>query len=185
MPNKINLPHTRESKAGANMFEPVIPSQFHVYLIPPAGVANAPILTEHVKNITGMFIENGGESSVEQYYQTAKRSYDSNEKETVYNITITFTLNLDDANQNYVYEILKAWSRKKYNPMTGERGLKKDYVGSIVGIKYNRDGSIFWERTAHQAYINSNLSDLQGDYGSHEPQELEVTFRADFVTDGV
>lgn len=180
---KINLPHTRKSQAGSGMYEPVIPSQFHVFLVPPSGVIDAPILTEHVKNIDGLFIEKGGESTIEQKFQTATRSYDSNEKETVYDIEITFTLNLNDANQNYVYETLKAWSRKRYNPMTGERGLKKDYVGSLVGIKYNRDGSIFWERTAHQAFVASNLPDLPGNYGEHEGQEIVVKFRADFVTD--
>jgi hypothetical protein len=181
--SKVNLPHTINSKAGANAWEPVIGSQFQVYLIPPVGVSNASILTEHVKNIQGMFVENGGESSVEQQYQTAKRSYDSNEKETVYNIQITFTLNLNDDNDNYVYSTIKKWSRKRFNPMTGERGLKKNYIGSIVGVKFNRDGSIFWERTAHQAYVNSNIPDLPGDYGSHEPQEIEVAFRSDWVTD--
>ena len=142
--SKINLPHTLNSQAGANMWEPVVGSQFHVYLLPPVGIANAAILTEHVKNINGLFIEQGGETAIEQTYQTAKRSYDSNEKETVYNITITFSLNLNDANDNYVYNIMKYWSRKKYNPMTGERGLKKDYTGSIVGIKTYRDWETAW-----------------------------------------
>lgn len=183
MSTKQNLPHTRNSVAGANMYEIITGSQFMAYLIPPTGVSGGAILTQHVKNITGLFVEKGGENTVTQNFQTAKRSYDSNEKETTYDIEITFTLNLNDANQNYVYETIKAWSRKKYNPMTGERGLKKDYVGSIIGERYRRDGSIFWRRTAHQAFVASDLKDLECDYESNDPQELAVTFRADHVTD--
>lgn len=180
---KINLPHTKESKAGANAYEPVVGSQFHVYLIPPADIVDSAILTEHVRNIEGMFIEKGGDSVTEQKYQTASRNYDSNEKETFYNISINFSLNLDDKNQNYVYEVLKKWSRKRYNPLTGERGLKKDYVGQIVGIKYNRDGSIFWQRTAFQVFPKTNLPDLPGNYEEHSAQELQVEFVADWVED--
>lgn len=180
---KINLAHTKESTAGANAYEPVVASQFHVFLIPPSDISDSAILTEHVRNIEGMFIEKGGEAVTEQQFQTATRSYDSNEKVTTYDITINFSLNLDDANQNYVYNVLKQWSRKKYKPNTGERGLKKDYIGQIVAIKYNRDGSIFWERTAKQAFVMTDLPDLPGDYGTHDAQELSVGFRADYVED--
>lgn len=180
---KQNLPHTRNSEAGANMYELVVGSQFMVYLIPPTGVNGGSILTQHAKNVTGLFVENGGEGVAEQQYQMATRSYDSNEKTTVYDISITFSLNLNDANQNYVYDTLKAWSRLRWNPITGERGLKKDYVGQIVAEKYRRDGAIFWRRTAHQAWVKSNLADLPGDYSAHDAQDIEVQFRADWVTD--
>lgn len=180
---KQNLPHTRNSEAGVNMYEPVVASQFMVYLIPPAGVNGGQILTQHAKNVTGMFVENGGEGVTEQQYQMATRSYDSNEKTTTYDIGITFTLNLNDANQNYVWDTLVAWSRKRWNPLTGERGLKKDYVGTITAEKYRRDGAIFWRRTAHQAFPKNNLGPLDGDYSSHDAQEVEVQFRADWVTD--
>lgn len=180
---KQNLPHTRNSAAGANMWEPVVASQFMVYLIPPAGVSGGAILTEHAKNVTGMFVENSGEGETTQTYQMATRSYDSNEKTTTYDIGITFSLNLNDANQNYVYETIKAWQRKRWNPLTGERGLKKDYVGTITAEKYRRDGAIFWRRTAHQCWPKSNIPDIGGDYSSHDAQEIEITFRADWVTD--
>lgn len=177
------LPHTKNSRAGANMFEPVIPSQFAVYLMPPAAVGgDTTLFTEHVKNIEGLFVEFQG-NVVEQQFQMAKRSYDSNDKQTVYDINITFTLNLNDANDNYIYTMMRNWSRLKWDPTTGRRGLKKDYVGQLCGVKYNRDGSIFWQRTAYQCFPNSDLADLVGDYSSHEPQELPMTFRADWVED--
>lgn len=180
---KQNLPHTRNSEAGANMYEPVIPSQFMVYLVPPTGVTGNTILTQHAKNISGLFIEKSGESTVTQTYQMATRTYDSNEKETTYDIDITFSMNLNDANQNYVYNTIRDWQRKRWNPLTGERGLKKDYTGSLTGEKYRRDGAIFWRRTAYQVFPKSNIPDLIGDYSAHDPQEIEITFVADYVTD--
>lgn len=180
---KQNLPHTRNSEAGANMYELVVGSQFKAYLLPPSSVTGGAILTQHAKKITGFFVEKGGDSVVTQTFETAARSYDSNEKETYYDIEIDFSMNLNDANQNYVFKTLQQWSRLKYNPLTGERGIKKDYVGTIVGEKYRRDGAIFWRRAGHQAFVASNLEGLDGDYSSHDPQELTVKFRADYVTD--
>lgn len=180
---KQNLPHTRNSSAGANMWEPVIASQFMVYLMPPTGVNGGGILTQHARNVTGLFVENSGEGVAEQQYQMATRSYDSNEKTTTYDVTINFSMNLNDANQNYVYNTLRDWNRKRWNPLTGERGLKINYCGTITAEKYNRDGSIFWRRTLHQAWPKNNMPDLAGDYASHEPQELEIQFRGDYVTD--
>lgn len=180
---KQNLPHTRNSEAGANMYEPVVTSQFMVYLVPPTGVSGNTILTQHVNSITGLFIENSGGEVITQNYQMATRSYDSNAKTTTYDIAIEFSMNLNDANQNYVYNTIRDWQRKRWNPLTGERGLKKDYSGSITGEKYRRDGAIFWRRTAYQAFPMSDIPDLEGNYGTHDPQVISITFRADYVQD--
>lgn len=179
----IYLPHTLNSTAGANAYEPFVGSQFQLFFTPPSGVSSAQILREHVKSVTGMFGDQSGEEAIEQQYQNATRSYDSNNKQTFYDITVNFTLNLDDNNDLYVYRILREWAHKKFNPFTGERGLKKDYIGSLTAIRYNRDGSIFWQRTASQAFIKSSFPDMPADYSAHEPLELELVFRADYVTD--
>lgn len=180
---KQNLPHTRNSEAGANMYEPIIASQFMVYLLPPEGISGGSILTQHVQSISGLFVEKGGDSITEQGFQTAQRSYASTEKTTTYDVEVAFSLNLNNNAENYVYNTLRAWSRRKYNPLTGEMGLKKDYVGSLVGEKFRVDGTIFWRRTLHQAWLQSDIPDLDGDYGTHDAQSITVTFRGDFITD--
>lgn len=180
---KQNLPHTRNSEAGANMYEPIIESQFMVYLLPPQGISGGGVLTQHVESIDGLFIEKGGESATTQNYQTSQRSYASTEVETTYDVEVAFSLNLNNNAENYVYNTLRDWSRKKYNPLTGERGLKKDYTGTLVGEKFRVDGAIFWRRTLHQAFINSNIPDLAGNYTNHDAQSIQVTFRGDYITD--
>lgn len=180
---KQNLPHTRNSEAGANLYEVVNESQFMVYLLPPDGVAGGSVLTQHVQNIDGLFIEKGGEGKITQNFQTSQRSYASTEVETTYDVEVTFSLNLNNNNENYVYETLKAWSRKKYNPLTGEFGLRKDYSGTLIGEKFRVDGEIFWRRSLNNAWISTNLPDLPGNYTSHDAQTISVTFTGDDITD--
>lgn len=179
----MKLPHTRNSKAGSNMFEPVVGSNFGAFIFPPEGVTTDPlIIQEHIKNVTGLFEDKIGEEVITQKFQTATRTYDSNDKgDTSHTFTITFTLNLNNANQNYIYKTIRDWGRKKFNPLTGERGLKRDYVGTIVVQKTDRVGNIFMSRTAHQCFISSNIPDLDNNYESHDAQELEVSFIADYV----
>lgn len=181
----MKLPHTRNSLAGANMLEPVVGSLFAAYLFPPTSVSGDPlILSEHVRNVTGLFEDKVGDQVITQKFQTATRTYDSNDKgDTSYTFTMTFTLNLNDANQNYVYKILRNWGRKKYNPLTGQRGTKRNYVGTIVVQKTDRDGNIFIQRTAIQCFPSSNIPDLDNNYDSHEAQTIEITFIADYVSE--
>lgn len=180
---KQNLPHTRNSEAGINMYEPIVASQFMVYLLPPDGIAGGSILTQHVQSITGLFTEKGGEGKSTQNFQTAQRTYANPETTTTYEVEVLFSLNLNNNAENYVYNTLREWSRRKYNPLTGERGLKKDYTGTIIGEKFRVDGAIFWRRALHQAWISSEFGDMQGEYTSHEPQELTITFTGDYITD--
>lgn len=179
----MKLPHSRNSKAGSNQWELVVASQFAAYLFPPEGVTgDVLLLQEHIQSVTGLFEDKIGEEVITQKFQTATRTYDSNDKgDTSHRFTIKFTLNLNDANQNYVYKMIRDWGRKKYNPLTGERGLKKDYTGTIVVQKTDRIGNIFMTRTAIQVFVASNIPDLDSNNEVHEAQELEVEFIADWV----
>lgn len=181
----MKLPHTRNSAAGANMYEPVVGSQFIAYLFPPVGVTgDALTISEHVRNVTGLFEDKIGDAVITQKFQTATRTYDSNDKgDTSYTFNINFSLNLNDANQNYIYKSVRDWGRKKYNPLTGQRGIKKDYVGTIVVQKYDRNGNIFMTRTALQCFPSGNIPDLDNNYESHDPQEIDIQFTADYVTE--
>lgn len=177
------LPHFRNSVASNNMFEPVVPSQFQCYLMPPSGVSDATILTEHVRSVSDSFFVEYHGDPIEQQYQTTQRRYDGNAKQNGGNFSIVFSLNLNDSNDNYVYRIIREWYRKCFDPTTGTRGLKKDYVGQITVVKYNRDGSIYQQRTASFCFPSSDLQGLEANYGSNDPQELTVQFTADIIED--
>lgn len=181
------FPHNTKSTAAVQMYEPVVASNFNAHFVLMGELKDLlddySDLTEYIKSVSGMFIELAG-NTIEGGYKTTKFRYDSNEKTTFYDIEVNFFNFLDNDNKMFVYNKLVAWSRVKYNPLTGEKTLKKIYANaSLVVEKFNRDGSPYWKRVAHNVFPMNDLPDQIADYQQHEMQELAVTFNADWVTD--
>ena len=72
--------------------------------------------------------------------------------QTFVDLTLNFTLNLNDANENYMYNTFRNWYKLIYDPLTGEMGLKKDYVGSMIVVQFNRAGDIFRKITLKDVF---------------------------------
>lgn len=180
----MKIPHYVNSKASVNKWDFVAGNLFEVTILPPPGVAGGELLLEHVRTIGGLTTELG-QDAVEQEFKTAKRSHLSTvPTNTVVDLTINFTLNLNDDNENYVYKTLRDWKRIGYNPLTGEMGLKKDYADAkIIVTMYNRVGDIHWQRTFHDCFVVGDIPELPLDYSSGDPLEMEVAFRSDYWTE--
>jgi hypothetical protein len=179
------LPHFKNSKAATSKWEPVYKNLFEVTILPPPSVTGGSLLLEHVNSITGLTTELGQEVT-EQTFKTAKRSFLSSVPvNTVVDLVVNFSLNLNDNNEMYVYKTLRDWKRLGYNPLTGEMGLKKDYTQDtkIIVTQYNRKGDIFWQRTFNDVFIVGNLPEFTLDYSSADVETLEVTFRSDWWQD--
>lgn len=174
------LPHFNNATASSKFYEPYYPNKFEANVLPPNGVAGGDILIEHVKNIEGLNIEPHGEAA-SQKYKTSTRRYAQDPEDTGFDVTLTFTLNLNDDNQLYVYKTLRDWKHRVFNPRTGEKGLKKDYVGTIVVVNYNRAGDIFWQRTLHSCFPSGEFPELPMDWETAEPAEMAVTFSCDWA----
>lgn len=173
------LNHVKNSTAGRKSWEAVVDSLFKVTFIPPAGVTNSEILTEQCISATGW--KSPGPEAVQQSFMQSKRNSASTEVDNTQNITMQFELNLNDQFQNYVYKTIKAWRAKVFNPLTGERGLKKDYIGTIIIESFAADGTIYWTRKLKNTWPSGELASLgQNDYGSSEPVKLEQIFVADW-----
>lgn len=176
------LPHYSEdqtSKKGRN-FEPVQANLFEVTILPPAGVSGAELLLQHINTIGGLAALHREVAAVEQKYKFATRSYAGMPDGTAVDITVNFSLNLNDSNQAYAYKTLRQWYRSQYNPETGEMGLKKNYVGTIVIVQFNREGDIFRKVTLDDCFITSGIGFTDSlDYSSADPQALEITWRCD------
>ncbi len=180
-------PHITNSTAGSQRYEPMVASNFNCHFILlnklKETLGDYSNLREYVKAVNGLFIEYAG-NTIEGSYKTVKFRYDSNEKQTYYDVEVQFNNFLDGDSRPLVYNQLIAWSRFKYNPLTGVKTLKKDYAdANIVTEKYNRDGTVYWRRIAHNVFPMNDFPDMPGDYSSHDMQELSVTFNADYVTD--
>ena len=175
------LPHYSQdqtSRKGRN-FEPVQQSLFEVTILPPAGVAGSNLLLQQVNSISGITI-NKEIGTQEQKFKFVTRSFASQPDTTALDVAVNFSLNLNEANEAYTYKTLKEWYNLIYNPNTGEMGLKKDYVGTIIVTQFNRAGDIFRTVTLEDCFISTGLPFLEGgDYSDAGPQQMEVSWRCD------
>lgn len=176
------LPYWTNSKAASEYYEPIYQNQFEVVITPPAviGGPNVSLLVEHVTKITGLPEINSNGTLVEQQYKFATRSYaGAVPDKTTTDLDITFSVNLNNENDAYVYNILRAWNDIVYDPLSGRQGLKRDYIGEMAVIAFNKAGEIFREWTFPAIIPNSALSELSLDYTSNTLYEVTAKYRAD------
>ena len=186
------LPHWTQSTAARNLYEPVFLNQFEVLITPPAAITEANttfqgefILTQQVKSITGLALDIQPSAPVEQYYKFAARRYAGGEPSTSdMDLTMDFEVNLNNANSMSVYKILRQWSDLIYNPITGAMGLKRDYVGSILILIFNKQGDVFRRIRIPVCFISEpiNAMDLDYDNGS-AIYTISVNWKCDYWED--
>jgi hypothetical protein len=177
------LPYWTNSTAAVKYYEPIYQNQFEVIITPPAAIggANVSLLVEHVTKIGGLPEIKSPGTLVEQEYKFATRSYAGSKPDQTYaDLKIDFTVNLNEENDAYVYNILRAWNDIVYNPQSGAQGLKRNYVGEIAVVVFNKAGEIFREFKFPSVIPNSNLSELSLDYTGTTIYELSATYRADY-----
>jgi hypothetical protein len=175
------LPHYSQDQTSrqGRQFEPVQANLFEVTLLPPAGVSDAPLMLQHVNSISGLDLYREV-SAVEQKYKFSTRSYAGMPDSTALDVGINFSLNLNEANQAYLYKSMRQWYNNQYDPQTGAMGLKKDYVGTLVIVQFNRAGDIYRTITLEDCFITSGLPFTNElNYETTEAQTLEVTWRCD------
>lgn len=177
------LPHFTQARASTQRYEPVTPNLFEVTIFTPSGDDTGLIL-EHVTSIGGLNAFNPEVPAIQQKYKFADRSYASVPAQTFVDLTVNFTLNLNEANDNYIYNIFKNWYKLIYDPLTGEMSLKKDYVGSMIIVHYNRAGDIFRKITGKDIFPTGNpVAADELSYESADPVPLAMTFRCDHWLD--
>jgi hypothetical protein len=119
-------------------------------------------------------------NNYKKLYKFADRSFAAMPGVTSIDVTINFSLNLNDANQLYTYKTLRDWYKKTYNPETGEMGLKKDYTGTLIIVQYNRAGEIFRKLTLFDVFPTGGLSLADSlEYATNDPVALDVMFKCD------
>ena len=173
------LPHYTQAKASVNNFEPVYPNLFEVTLLTPNNDDSGLIL-QHVTSVSGLDILNPNIDAVGQKYKFSDRSYAGMPAQTFVDITINFTVNLNDSNEAYIYNSLRDWYKLVYDPQTGEMGLKRDYVGSGVIVQYNRAGDIFRRITLRDMFPTGQLTFLNElKYETQDAATVSQVYRCD------
>jgi hypothetical protein len=173
------LPHYTQSRASSQRYEPIQPNLFEVTVFSPLGDDTGLIL-EHVKTIGGLNNLNPSVDAIGQKYKFADRSFASMPGQTFLDLTLNFTLNLNEANENYIYNTFRNWYKLIYDPLTGEMGLKKDYVGSMIIVQYNRAGDIFRKITCKDVFPTGQPDFVDElNYETADAAELSMTYRCD------
>lgn len=188
--------HYKNSEAAAKMYEVVSPALFEVDMTFPTVIRDgsageygqflkyAPIMLEHVRSISGLDGLTPTVGNVVQKYKYAERHYAAaGPDKTSLELQITYTLNLDDAAQNYVYNLLRAWYNLIYNPQNGQMLTKKQYAGgSILNIyEYDRSGAIWRKIKCFDFFPSTPPTGLNDDnYDSTgDAKTVSITFMVD------
>ena len=92
------LPHysnDQTSKKGKN-FEPVFANMFEVTILPPAGVGGQEMLIQHINSISGLELHKEL-GVVDQKFKWSTRSFSGIPGDSFLDVTVNFSLNLNDA----------------------------------------------------------------------------------------
>ena len=181
--------HYNNSQAATNMWEVVSPALFEVDfafpLIIRGDVNNDPILMfEHVRSITGLDGVTPTVGNVVQKYKYAERHYAAaGPDKTSLELTVTFTMNLNDSQHNYIYNMLRKWYDLIYNPQNGQMLTKKQYAeGSRLFIsEHDRNGAIWRRINCFNFFPSTPPTGLNDDnYDSTgEAKTVSITFIVD------
>ena len=173
------LPHYTQSRASSQRYEPIQPNLFEVTVFSPLGDDTGLIL-EQVKTIGGLNNLNPSIDAINQKYKFADRSYAGMPAQTFLDLTLNFSLNLNEANENYIYNTFRNWNNLIYDPLTGEMGLKTDYVGSMIVVQYNRAGDIFRKITFKDVFPTGQPDFVDElNYETQDAVDLTMTYRCD------
>lgn len=181
--------HYRNSDAATNMWEVVSPALFEVYFTFPYIIAgdrrnNSELMFQHVRSVSGLDGLTPTIGNVVQKYKYAERHYAAaGPDKTSLELTITYTLNLNDSHENYVYNMLRRWYDLVYNPQNGQTLTKSQYArGSLMDIyEHDRDGSIWRHIRCYDFFPSTPPTGLNEDnYDSMgDAKTVSITFIVD------
>ena len=177
------LPHYQNSLFGINKYEPVYLNQFEVLITPPGPVLGGQILVQQVTNLSGLEVDKTP-APIQQRYKFAVRNYaGAKPDQTVFDLQLTFTVNLNDANSMYVFKTLRQWTDLIYNPLTGAMGVKANYTGTMVISVFNKQGDVFRRITCKDCFPTTPLTVMELDYQATDIYNVTMTWAVDYWDD--
>ena len=177
------LPHYQNSLFGINKYEPVYLNQFEVLITPPGPVLGGQILVQQVTNLSGLEVDKTP-APIQQRYKFAVRNYaGAKPDQTYFDLVLSFTVNLNDANSMYVFKTLRQWTDLIYNPLTGAMGVKTDYTGTMVISVFNKQGDVFRRITCKDCFPTSPLTVMELDYQAIDIYNVTMTWAVDYWDD--
>ena len=187
--------HYRNSNASTERFEVVSPALFEVDLMLPEAIGQynggtgsqtdkVTCMIEHVRSISGLDGVTPTFGNIVQKYKFAERHFAAaGPDKTSLELTITYTLNLNSAHENYVYNMLRRWYNLIYNPQNGQMLTKNQYAkGSrLFIVEHDRNGEIWRKITCFDFFPSTPPTGLNEDnYDSvGDAKTISITFIVD------
>jgi hypothetical protein len=182
--------HFLNSKVATLNMEPVYSDLFDVIITPPDLIAANPewsgigkeILLEEVTGITGLNVDLMP-SNVTQKFRGTDRNFIAVVPDgTSVSFSISFELNLNEANENFVYNAFRKWSDLQYDPLTGAQLLKRDYV-SPAGVSmtaFNKLFDVHRKIEVKNVFLDGPIDAFDKDFGGNTIEKLTMNFIGDY-----
>lgn len=171
-------------------FEPVYSALFDVILTPPDAITNETewssgkeLLLENILSIKGLDVDIAPENTTQEFKGATRNFAGVIPNDTSVKFSITFALNLNDANQNYIYNAMRKWGDLIYDPLTATQTLKKTYV-SPAGLSmtaFNKIYEVHRKIEIKNIYLAGPLPTYDKDYSNKTAlEEMTVEFIGDY-----
>ena len=167
----MGLPHFKTSRVSMEMYEPVYLNLYTVEFQLPKGLTGTGGVSDDDKNLllegvqkVGGLDTNKVPGAMLQHYKFADRSFANSGTDTTYiDVTLEFEVNVRGSAAGspdmYTLKMLRAWNDLVYDPLTGQQGLKVDYVAPSVTITANdKANQPFWQWICYNVFPTSNLT---------------------------
>lgn len=179
--------HYQNSQAATGLYEVISPALFEVYFTFPELFGKSietDYLFEHVRSISGLDGLTPTVGNVVQKFKFAERHYAAaGPDKTSLELTLTFTMNLNNSKENYIYNMLRSWYNLIYNPQNGQMLSKSSYAkGSLMTIlEHDRDGAIWRKIVCYDFFPSTPPTGLNEDnYDSvGDAKTVSITFIVD------
>lgn len=158
------LPHFKVSNTGLRSYEPIYSNIFDVKIVYPAAIRSAvqedsALILEGVISVKGLQTLEKSGGVLTQTFKGSQRSFSKGMTENTFvDFSIAFEVNLNDENQMYTYNALRAWCDLVYNPLTSSQSPARVYKGTaedptqVIIQNYSKDFKMIREVTLTQCF---------------------------------
>jgi hypothetical protein len=182
--------HFTNSKVGVSNLEPLYDNLFEVVITPPDIIANNPewsgvgreLLLENITAIRGLDVDKLPNIVTQNFKGSQRNFIANNPDDTTVTVSIDWELNLNEANQNFVYNALRSWSDLLYDPLTAARSLKAEYV-SPAGLSvtnFHRKEVVNRKIEIKNIFVAEPIPAFDKNYGTGDLETLTISFIGDY-----
>lgn len=181
--------HFTNSKVGMELFEPIYKNLFEVTIIPPDALLNdddwgpgRELIIEEVKSVTGLDVDKIPEVVKQKFKGTERAFTGVIPSSTTVTPSITFEMNLNNENQNFLYKALRKWSDLCYDPLTGAQTLKRDYVSQtgMTVVSFNKEFDVHRKWEIKNIFPAKAIGAFDFDYDSNTPLTISMDWIGDY-----